>query len=422
MAPPFSINQASPASNHLISAFPADEQANRAEIEDWLSWLSSPTTGVLEEHAFPESLESLAGLTVPSSSIIYTTTENTWSTVIATNYSRLALANANAGAWRTYLGLGTVATADTGTSGHAIGFLDTANQWTESQRFNGGIAFGNNDTLTYDNLIDEYTLTAQGSVSNSQLNLGRLHLTNGDVSATSTLHSIQIGPTSGLNLRMDSNEIMIVDNGVLSSQELVLNNAINFATGKELSVSNGGTGANTAADARTNLGLGSLSTASTINGSNWSGTDLAVADGGTGASTAALARDNLGLGDVAVLDTINNAQWSGTDLAVANGGTGASTAADARTNLGLGTLATKEYTDLVYAGSTVTTTVYPIGTTIVAEAPEPTARNAAVGLYIDNGDTRFFTSVSAGNTALSGTWRARGIIANNRYLFQKVAD
>lgn len=70
------------------------------------------------------------------------------------------------------------------------------------------------------------------------------------------------------------------------------------------------------------------------------GTDVAIADGGTGASTAAGARTNLGLGTIATQDANNVAVTGGaitgiTDVAVADGGTGASTATAARANLGV---------------------------------------------------------------------------------------
>ncbi len=81
--------------------------------------------------------------------------------------------------------------------------------------------------------------------------------------------------------------------------------------------------------------------ANTVTGINWTATaftfnggGLPVAAGGTGATTDSGARTNLGLGSLATASSVNNGNWSGTDLAVTNGGTGASSASDARTNLG----------------------------------------------------------------------------------------
>lgn len=119
-----------------------------------------------------------------------------------------------------------------------------------------------------------------------------------------------------------------------------------------LAVSVGGTGADNPADARTNLGLGSISTQNsnnvTITGGSITGiTDLAVADGGTGVSTltgyvkgngtspftasaTVPSTDITGLGTMSVQNannvTITGGSITGiTDLAVADGGTGVST-------------------------------------------------------------------------------------------------
>jgi hypothetical protein len=141
-----------------------------------------------------------------------------------------------------------------------------------------------------------------------------------------------------------------------------------------VAIANGGTGATTAAQALSNLGLtATAAELNTLDGITATVTELNYTDGVTSAiqtqldnkqpldadltaiaalavtdgnfivgngtawvaESGATARTSLGLGSLATASTISDANWSGTDLSVANGGTGASDAGTARTNLGL---------------------------------------------------------------------------------------
>ena len=211
----------------------------------------------------------------------------------------------------------------------------------------------------------------------SQQNANAVNITGGTITGVSPIAVVSGGTgastTAGARAGLQLGNIAIMNTSNVAftggtASDIIITGGVVSGLATALAVADGGTGATTAAVARTNIGLGTIATqnanAVTITGGTITGVDpIAVVSGGTGAGDASTARNNLGLGTMATQNasavgitggTLNNITvlnasgvniTSGTisgitDLTVADGGTGASNPTDARANLGAAASAT----------------------------------------------------------------------------------
>lgn len=147
---------------------------------------------------------------------------------------------------------------------------DNANDRANITVKNTGVVNANNNTVagTSYNFLSSVTVESNGSKT---LEMRPLKLGSNKLSATLT----------------DSNQSLTID---VAASNININD-LNSAT--PLGVSTGGTGANTAANARTNLGAAKSGANSDISALSGLTTALSIAQGGTGATTASAALANL---------------------------------------------------------------------------------------------------------------------------------
>lgn len=212
----------------------------RSLIDDADAAAGRTTLGVVigtNVQAYDAGLQSIAGLTTAADRMIYTTALDTYAVTTLTAFGRSLVDDANAAAAQTTLGLGSAATANTGTSGATIPLLNGVNTWSGYQTFQNNIlTIGTNPLIRWTD-TDAGTYDAQW-----RLNSNNMYL---EGSPDGVTYSTKI------QFELDTNNVYFGKTG--GGNTLIWN-------GTAVPVAAGGTGGTTQATARTGLGLGGLST------------------------------------------------------------------------------------------------------------------------------------------------------------------
>ena len=277
-----------------------------------------------------------------------------------------------------YYGTGTGGAGGSATSIEAIGgdgyysTLSTAQTISGNKTYTGTLDFSGATVQSFtcaQNLVVSGNLTVSGTtttVSSTTVTVADKNLELGKGAANDAA-------ADGGGLTLDSGDGDKTWNWVNSTDAWTSSEHIDLASGKAFYIN--GTSVLNSTTLGSNIVNSSLTSLGTIGTGVWAGTDVAVAHGGTGASTAANARTNLGL----VIGT--NVQAYDAELAAIAGLTSAANklpyftgsgsaavtdfsaygrtlvddadAAAARTTLGLGTMATQNLDAVNIDGGTI---------------------------------------------------------------------